>query len=137
MPHLSDSEPATSSSKSSAKKTRKDSPSPYLSAASRLTTHDSPTCSSYFSAVNTGINTRENAQLLIESSVFENSGTKAIYSADSDVVGYAVVNDVNLGGSANTAAKGTLTSVPYSYSKLGSGSVKSSVTSNAGQKLSF
>ncbi|KKY30892.1 putative pectate lyase [Diaporthe ampelina] len=92
---------------------------------------------SYFSSVSTGINTRENAQLLIESSVFENSGTKAIYSADSDVVGYAVVSDVSLGDSANTAAKGTLTSVPYSYTKLGSGAVKSSVTANAGQKLSF
>lgn len=96
-----------------------------------------PAYSSYFSAVNTGINTRMGAQLLVESSVFENSGTKAIYSADSDVIGYAVVNDVNLGGSENTASKGTLTSVPYSYSKLGSGSVKSSVTASAGQKLSF
>lgn len=96
-----------------------------------------PKYSSYFSSVSTGINTREGAQLLVESSVFENSGTKAIYSADSDVVGYAVVSDVDLGGSANTAATGTLKSVPYSYSKLGSGSVKSSVTANAGQKLSF
>lgn len=99
--------------------------------------HDSPEYSSYFSSVSTGINTRMGAQLLVESSVFENSGSKAIYSADSDVVGYAVVSDVSLGGSANTAATGTLKSVPYSYSKLGSGSVKSSVTANAGQKLSF
>ena len=77
------------------------------------------------------------AQLLIESCVFENSGKKAIFSQDSDITGYAVVNDVSLGGSDNTAPKGTLTSVPYSYSKLGSGNVKSSVLANAGQKLTF
>lgn len=77
------------------------------------------------------------AQLLIESSVFENSNKKAIFSQDSDTTGYAVVNDVSLGGSANTAPKGNLNSVPYSYSKLGSGNVKSSVMANAGQKLSF
>ncbi|KAK6846167.1 pectate lyase B [Apiospora arundinis] len=91
----------------------------------------------YNKVLSTGINTRMGAQLLVESSVFENSGKKAIFSQDSDVTGYAVVNDVNLGGSDNTAPKGTLTSVPYSYSKLGSGSVKSSVMANAGQKLSF
>lgn len=77
------------------------------------------------------------AQLLIESSVFESSATKAIFSADSDTTGYAVVNDVDLGGSTNTAPVGTLKTVPYSYSKLGSGSTKASVVANAGQKLSF
>ncbi|KAK7932464.1 pectin lyase fold/virulence factor [Apiospora marii] len=91
----------------------------------------------YNQVLSTGINTRMGAQLLIESSVFENSGKKAIFSQDSDVTGYAVVNDVSLGGSANSAPKGTLNSVPYSYSKLGSGNVKSSVMANAGQKLSF
>ncbi|KAI8635517.1 polysaccharide lyase family 1 protein [Xylariaceae sp. FL1651] len=92
---------------------------------------------SYYSNMGTGINTREGAQLLIESSVFENSGTKAIFFDDSDVTGYAVVKDVSLGGSTNTAPTGKLTSVPYSYSLLGSGNVKSSVMSNAGQKLAF
>ncbi|KAI0142888.1 polysaccharide lyase family 1 protein [Xylariaceae sp. FL1272] len=91
----------------------------------------------YYYNMGTGINTREGAQLLIESTVFESCGDNAIYFADSDVTGYAVVNDVDLGGSENTAPTGTLTSVPYSYSLLGSGSVKSSVTASAGQKLSF
>ena len=85
----------------------------------------------------TGINTRMGAQVLVESTVFENSNKKAILSVDSDTTGYAVTNDVNLGGSENSAPRGTLTSVPYSYSKLGSGNVKSSVIANAGQKLSF
>lgn len=87
--------------------------------------------------MNTAINTRLGAQLLVESTVFENSGDKAIYFADSDTTGYAVVKDVDLGGSTNSAPTGTLTSVPYSYSLLGSGNTKASVTSNAGQKLSF
>ncbi|KAI1741452.1 polysaccharide lyase family 1 protein [Xylaria scruposa] len=92
---------------------------------------------SYYSAVNTAVNTRMGAQVLVESTVFEGCGDKAIYFADSDETGYAVVKDVNLGGSTNSAPAGTLTSVPYSYSLLGSANVKSSVTSNAGQKLSF
>lgn len=83
------------------------------------------------------INTRIGAQLLVESVVFEGCGERAIYSADSDTTGYAVVRDVNLGGSVNSAPGGKLTSVPYKYSLLGSGATKSSVTANAGQKLSF
>ncbi|KAI0451310.1 pectin lyase fold/virulence factor [Xylaria acuta] len=92
---------------------------------------------SYYSNVNTAINTRMGAQVLVESSVFEGCGEKAIYFADSDVTGYAVVKDVSLGGSVNSAPAGTISSVPYSYSLLGSGNTKSSVTSNAGQNLSF
>jgi pectate lyase len=69
--------------------------------------------------------------------VFEGSGDKAIYFADSDTTGYAVVKDVNLGGSTNSAPAGKLTSVPYSYTLLGSANTKSSITGNAGQKLSF
>ncbi|KAK6073875.1 pectate lyase B [Seiridium cupressi] len=91
----------------------------------------------YYALGDSGINTREGAQLLVESSVFESSATKAIFSDDSDEVGYAVVSDVALGGSTNTAATGTLKSVPYSYTKLGSGSVKASVKASAGQTLSF
>ncbi|KAH6647903.1 pectate lyase a [Truncatella angustata] len=91
----------------------------------------------YYKIGDSGINTRQGAQLLIESTVFESSATKAIFFADSDETGYAVVSDVVLGGSTNTAPTGTLKSVPYSYTKLGSANVKASVTTNAGQKLSF
>ncbi len=87
--------------------------------------------------MNSAINTRLGAQVLVESTVFESCGDDAIYFADSDTTGYAVTNDVTLGGSTNTAPKGSLTSVPYSYSLLGSGSTKSSVTSSAGANLSF
>ncbi|KAJ8122790.1 hypothetical protein O1611_g9754 [Lasiodiplodia mahajangana] len=91
----------------------------------------------YYENVNTAINTRIGAQLLVESTVFESCGTKAIYFADSDTTGYAVVKDVSLGGSENTAPSGTLTSVPYSYSLLGSANTKSSVVASAGQNLAF
>ncbi|KAI0203648.1 polysaccharide lyase family 1 protein [Astrocystis sublimbata] len=92
---------------------------------------------SYYSNVNTAINTRMGAQVLVESTVFENCGKKAIYFADSKETGYAVARDVSLGGSENTAPAGTLTSVPYKYSLLGASSTKNSIMSNAGQKLSF
>ncbi|CAJ2505689.1 Uu.00g130830.m01.CDS01 [Anthostomella pinea] len=91
----------------------------------------------YDGMIDSGINTRMGAQLLVESSVFEDSATKAIFSDDSDETGYAVIDDVDLGGSTNTAPAGTLTSVPYSYTLLGSGSVKSSVVASAGQTLTF
>ncbi|KAI3398370.1 hypothetical protein diail_9462 [Diaporthe ilicicola] len=84
----------------------------------------------------TGINTRMGAQMLIESAVFTGI-EKAIESADSETVGYAVVNDVDLGSGTNTVKAGTLKTVPYDYKLLGSASVKASVTSTAGQTLSF
>ncbi|CAI6080017.1 unnamed protein product [Clonostachys chloroleuca] len=94
----------------------------------------------YYNIMDTGLNTRMNAQALIQSSVFANVGKKAIFSESSSETGYAVAIDVVLGGeSANTAPTGTLSagSFPYSYSLLGSGSVASKVPSEAGQKLSF
>ncbi|KAK7747401.1 hypothetical protein SLS53_001656 [Cytospora paraplurivora] len=91
---------------------------------------------SYAQNASTGVNVRDGAQLLIESTVFSDV-PKAIESADSDTVGYAVVNDVDLGSGTNTVDAGTLTSVPYSYSLLGSANVKASVQANAGQTLSF
>jgi pectate lyase len=88
---------------------------------------------SYFLNCGDGINTRDGAQVLVESNVF--SGVKdPLYSTDS---GYAVESDNDFGGKSNLALKGTLTSVPYSYSKLGSGNVKSSVVGTAGNTLSF
>ncbi|KAI3317048.1 polysaccharide lyase family 1 protein [Xylariaceae sp. AK1471] len=86
----------------------------------------------------TVINTRDSAQMLIESSVWESCPKKGIFSNDSGAgPGYAVVRDIDLGGSQNLAAVGTLTSVPYSYTLLGSASTKTSVVAKAGQKLSF
>ncbi|KAJ5156912.1 pectate lyase A [Penicillium canariense] len=88
---------------------------------------------SYFEQVNDGINTRDGAQVLVESNTFVGCD-KPLYSTDA---GYAVAKDNDFGDGANTAETGTLTSVPYSYSLLGSGKVKSSVVGTAGQTLSF
>ncbi|CCF34856.1 pectate lyase 2 [Colletotrichum higginsianum] len=94
----------------------------------------------YYNTMDTGLNTRMGAQALIQSSVFENVGKKAIFSESSKETGYAVAIDVVLGGqSANTAPVGKLTasSPPYSYSLLGSANVKAAVTKEAGQTLGF
>ncbi|KAH8179513.1 pectate lyase domain-containing protein [Sarocladium implicatum] len=85
-----------------------------------------------------GVNSRMGAQVLVQSSAFANSNEKAILSADSAETGFVVVDDVDLGGSANTAPAGTLTpdSLPYSaIAALGSGSVAGSVPGSAGQIL--
>ena len=98
------------------------------------------TCSQYYDTMDTGLNSRMGAQALIQSSVFENVGKKAIFSESSDEVGYVVAVDVVLAGeSENTCPEGTLGagSFPYSYDLLGSGNVKAQVPGAAGQKLSF
>ncbi|PQE18283.1 pectate lyase protein [Rutstroemia sp. NJR-2017a WRK4] len=91
---------------------------------------------SYFKNVNTGVNTREGAQVLVQSNVFANV-SKPIESADSDDVGYAVALDNDLGGAANTAPAGTISTVPYSYSLLGSSKVVAAVVGVAGATLSL
>lgn len=88
--------------------------------------------------MSTGINTRMGAELLVESCAF--SGVEsAIESADSDTVGSATTDDIDLGDGTNTADAGSLSAsdIPYDYTLLGSASVQSSVTANAGQTLSI
>ena len=77
------------------------------------------------------------AQVLVQSSAFANSVERAIFFADSKETGYAVVDDVDLGGSVNSAPKGTLTaaSLPYKITLLGSKKVASVIPGTAGQKL--
>ncbi|KAL4882502.1 pectin lyase fold/virulence factor [Aspergillus karnatakaensis] len=90
------------------------------------------------SLIDTGVNVRMDAQALIQSSAFANSPPEAIHFKDSDYTGYAVVEDVDLGGSENTVPEGTLTpgSLPYpAITALGSGSVAGTIPGTAGQKL--
>lgn len=85
-----------------------------------------------------GVNCRMDAQVLIQSSAFTNADERAIFFADSDYTGYAVVQDVDLGGSENSVPQGTLTpsSLPYAaIAALGSGSVAGTVPGQAGQTL--
>ncbi|KAJ5400076.1 hypothetical protein N7465_010565 [Penicillium sp. CMV-2018d] len=88
---------------------------------------------SYYLDVSDGINTRQGAQLLVESNTFVGS-KKPLYSTDS---GYAVANDNDFGSGENTAEAGTLKSVPYDYNLLGSAKVKDAVVGTAGQTLTF
>lgn len=59
---------------------------------------------------------------------------KPLYSTDD---GYAVSVDNDFGDGSNEALAGTLTSVPYSYTKLGSTKVKAAVVGAVGNILSF
>lgn len=95
---------------------------------------------SYFQNLNTAIDTRDGAQILVQSNVFANV-TEPIAALYSSSTGYANVYDTiydSLSG-GNTAPVGTLTpsSVPYSYSLLGSANTKASVLANAGAILSI
>ncbi|KAK3940292.1 pectin lyase fold/virulence factor [Diplogelasinospora grovesii] len=93
---------------------------------------------SYYENMNTAINTRMGAQVLVQSNAFKNV-TDPIESVDSDEVGYATVIDNDLGGASNTAPAGSLTanSMPYSYSLLGSSKVAATVPGQAGAILTF
>ncbi|KAM0331281.1 hypothetical protein ACHAQA_002951 [Verticillium albo-atrum] len=82
----------------------------------------------------TGVNARMGAQILVESTSFVNSANP-IVSRDSDETGFVVVKDV-IGADDNAVPEGTLTTVPYTYTAVGSGSV-GSVAETAGQKLTF
>ncbi|PFH46373.1 polysaccharide lyase family 1 protein [Amanita thiersii Skay4041] len=82
---------------------------------------------------NDGINTRDGAQLLVENNVW--TGTdKPLYSTDG---GFAVARGNDFGGAPNTAPIGTFTNAPYSYTLISTSSVRSAVTSAAGQTLAF
>lgn len=87
----------------------------------------------YYDTVSDGINTRQGAQLLVENNVFVGS-KKALYSTDS---GYAVASGNDFGDSVNAAETGTLTTVPYSYTKVAATAVKAAVVGTAGNTLSF
>lgn len=93
---------------------------------------------SYFHSMNTGIDSRDGAQILVQSNVFSNC-TEPIASLYSDDVGYVVAIDNDLGDGTNTAPVGTLTasSMPYSYSLLGSANVIANVVGVAGATLTF
>lgn len=62
------------------------------------------------------------------------SAARSLYSTDS---GYAVSVENDFGGASNTALAGTLKTVPYTYTKLGSSNVKAAVVGVAGGTLSF
>jgi len=84
------------------------------------------------------VNTRMGAQALVESSVFD-AVKDAVTSRFSKEIGYAVMNDVDLGSASdkNPAPEGTLTSVPYEYELVGSENVKSALEGVVGNTLTL
>lgn len=88
----------------------------------------------YYNGVSDGINARLGAQVLVENNVWVNS-KKPLYSVDNDAGAVATGND--FGGQQNTAPKGTLTKVPYSYSPIAASAVKAAVVGKAGNTLKF
>lgn len=91
---------------------------------------------SYYDSADTGVNTRMGAEVLVESTVFE--GVKyPVTSKDSDETGSAVTNDIVWGDGESSAPEGSLTSMPYEYTLLGSGKVKAAVVGTAGNTLTL
>lgn len=82
----------------------------------------------YENLATSGINTRMGAQALIESTAFVNA-KRAVTTLDSDDDGFAVLNDVDLGGSDNSAPEGTISGsdLPYTYELVGAANVASAV----------
>jgi pectate lyase len=90
---------------------------------------------SYFLSSSDGVNTRDGAQLLVESNNFDGVDDP-LYSTDA---GYAVSIDNIFTGGENEALEGDLSDsdIPYSYTLLGSANVKAAVYGTAGATLSF
>lgn len=90
----------------------------------------------YDSLIDSAINSRMDAQVLVQSTAFINT-PNAIFSRDSKYTGYAIVDDVEFGSSENTVPEGTLTpeALPYSIPVLGSDSVASRIPESAGSIL--
>lgn len=84
--------------------------------------------------VSDGINVRSGGQVLVESNVFVGETSKPLYTVDE---GGAVANDNDFGEGENTAPEGTLTSVEYEYTLLGSENVEAEVVGVAGATLEF
>ncbi|KAF8862047.1 polysaccharide lyase family 1 protein [Acephala macrosclerotiorum] len=93
---------------------------------------------SYFANMNTGIDTRDGAEILVQSNVFSNC-TEPLAALYSDATGYANAIDNDFGDGNNTAPIGnmTATSVPYTYTLLGHANVKAAVVGIAGATLSI
>ncbi|ORY56633.1 pectate lyase A precursor [Pseudomassariella vexata] len=92
----------------------------------------------YEGILTTGINTRMGTEVYVESSAFADSADEAITFEDSDETGYAVVDDVDLGSSSNSAPEGTISLSDFPYDTiepLGSDALASTIPTTAGQTL--
>jgi pectate lyase len=91
----------------------------------------------YENILDTGINTRQGAQVLLESTAFSGAENPIVFR-DSDTTGFIVENDVDLGGASHDVAAGTISpaDLPYTYELLGSGSLAGALA-DAGATLTW
>lgn len=80
----------------------------------------------------------DGAEILVQRNVFSNV-TEPLAALYSHATGYANAFNNDLGIGSNTAPVGNMnaTSVPYSYTLLGSANVKAGVVGTAGANLGF
>ncbi|KAI6778220.1 pectate lyase B-like protein [Emericellopsis cladophorae] len=91
----------------------------------------------YENMIDSAINTRLGAQVLVESTTFTDTEDPIVFRY-SDETGYVVVNDVDLGGASYDVAEGTLSGsdLPYTYQLAGSDNLES-VLAGAGATLTW
>ncbi|KAL5497938.1 hypothetical protein ACEPAH_2869 [Sanghuangporus vaninii] len=82
---------------------------------------------------NDGINTRVDAQLLVENNVFS-STDKPLYSTDE---GFAVANDNDFGDTENTAPESDFTVPPCDYTLIDTANDRSNIFGEAEATLDF
>jgi pectate lyase len=90
----------------------------------------------YYENMNDGINTRDEAQLLVQNNVWSGTCSDPLYSTDGGYA-YASGNDFGTCSSGNTALAGTFSTPPYAFSLTATSSVQSIVTANAGAILNL
>jgi pectate lyase len=87
----------------------------------------------YFANGDTGVHSRENAQMLVENNVFRSVSTPIETTGDSDVDGYVNQSGNDIGtGTNNITQTGTFTTAPYAYTLDATSGVIASVTAGVG-----
>lgn len=87
----------------------------------------------YFVNGDTGVHSRENAQMLVQNNVFRSVSTPILTHGDSKVDGYVNISGNDLGGGTDDITRtGSFTNPPYSYSLTPTASVIGTVTAGAG-----
>jgi pectate lyase len=80
-----------------------------------------------------GIHSRENAQMLIQNNVFSGVDTPVTTTGDSPIDGYANISGNDFGGGTNDITRvGSFTTAPYSFTLDATSTVQSAVTAYSG-----
>jgi len=89
--------------------------------------------SNYFNNGDTGVHSRENAQMLVQNNVFRSVGTPIMTCCLSKVAGFVNQSGNDFGGGTNNITQtGSFTNPPYSFTLDPTANVISEVTAGAG-----